>query len=571
MSSSRINIGTLIPVTNNNSSNEIRIYEGDNLIGRNNVKIVDKRLSRNHISLHASSNGSIEVLVEGPNPIILSSEGQRRKICSSEKSLIKNGDILELIPGSHLFKYVEIEERNSFQMNKIINSCKKEKRQSESNNDETESKRNKQIIQDEALARELQKMEDGNEALVDFRVSKNSQKIEDGNELNNFRVTKDLIPEIFRLIKVQSLPSSANSSSVTIQDIIEGDVVVAVLSNYMVDLDWLLSACPNLKNIPHVLVVHGESNSSFDHLKYLLKNWVFHKPPLPISYGTHHSKALLLIYPSGIRIAIHTANYIHIDWNNKTQGVWMQDFPFKNVNSSNSNNNFRSPFENDLVEYLASLKWPEFTVNIPNIGNVAFNASFFRKFDYSNAKVRLVGSVPGYHTGTNLTKWGHMKLRKILQESIFDKEFIKSPLIYQFSSLGSLDEKWLTEFQNSLSAGSTEDRCQLGIGQPLIVFPTVEDVRCSIEGYSAGGAIPSPQKNVEKEFLKKYWAKWKADHVGRCRAMPHIKTYTRYNGQNIAWFLLTSANLSKAAWGALQKNNTQLMIRSYEINQKQNW
>lgn len=31
------------------------------------------------------------------------------------------------------------------------------------------------------------------------------------------------------------------------------------------------------------------------------------------------------------------------------------------------------------------------------------------------------------------------------------------------------------------------------------------------------------------------------------------------------WFLLTSANLSKAAWGTLQKNNSQLMIRSYEL------
>ncbi|KAL6840577.1 hypothetical protein ACP4OV_029441 [Aristida adscensionis] len=56
------------------------------------------------------------------------------------------------------------------------------------------------------------------------------------------------------------------------------------------------------------------------------------------------------------------------------------------------------------------------------------------------------------------------------------------------------------------------------------------------------------------------------------KAMPHIKTFTRYNGSSseilsilIGWFLLTSSNLSKAAWGALQKNNTQLMIRSYEV------
>lgn len=26
-----------------------------------------------------------------------------------------------------------------------------------------------------------------------------------------------------------------------------------------------------------------------------------------------------------------------------------------------------------------------------------------------------------------------------------------------------------------------------------------------------------------------------------------------------------SANLSKAAWGALEKNNTQVMVRSYEL------
>lgn len=48
--------------------------------------------------------------------------------------------------------------------------------------------------------------------------------------------------------------------------------------------------------------------------------------------------------------------------------------------------------------------------------------------------------------------------------------------------------------------------------------------------------------------------------------MPHIKTYTRVNKTHseAQFFLLTSANLSKAAWGALQKQNSQLFIRSYE-------
>ncbi|XP_078157113.1 tyrosyl-DNA phosphodiesterase-like protein isoform X4 [Carex rostrata] len=508
MTSSRVMMGTLVPLESIHATScslpNIPLFEGDNVIGRNDLKITDKRVSRKHISLKASANDGIEVIV------------------------------------------------------KNTNSSKREKRHSEER-ESSVSKRNKQILEDEALARDLQQAED--DSILEGSFEKKEA-------LHNFRVSEEKISDTFRLMRVQGLPSWSNSNSVTIRDVIQGDVLVAILSNYMVDIDWLLSACPNLKKIPHVLVAHGESGASFDHLpvshfKNKLGNWVFHKPPLPISYGTHHSKAMFLIYPTGIRIIVHTANLIHVDWNNKTQGLWMQDFPWKDASALTGNN--RSPFENDLVDYLATLKIPELRVSLPSIGNVSINAAFFRKFDYSRAKVRLIASVPGYHNGSSLTKWGHMKLRSILESCKFSKEFSKSPLIYQFSSLGSLDEKWMNEFGSSLSAGKTDDGFPLGNGKPLVIFPTVEDVRCSLEGYAAGGAIPSPQKNVEKDFLRKYWARWKADHVGRCRAMPHIKTYTRYNGQDIAWFLLTSANLSKAAWGALQKNNTQLMIRSYEL------
>lgn len=59
---------------------------------------------------------------------------------------------------------------------------------------------------------------------------------------------------------------------------------------------------------------------------------------------------------------------------------------------------------------------------------------------------------------------------------------------------------------------------------------------------------------------------WRSDRRKRTRVMPHIKTYTRLNKSQSAaqFFLLTSANISKAAWGTLQKQNTQLFIRSYE-------
>lgn len=41
-----------------------------------------------------------------------------------------------------------------------------------------------------------------------------------------------------------------------------------------------------------------------------------------------------------------------------------------------------------------------------------------------------------------------------------------------------------------------------------------------LQGYAAGGAVPSPLKNVERPFLSKYWSRWQADHTGRRYAAP---------------------------------------------------
>ncbi|KAL0709534.1 hypothetical protein Bca4012_016512 [Brassica carinata] len=513
-------IAYLIPLKadlkEDNSSPRITLSEGPNTIGRGNVSTTDKRLSRKHITIVTSTSGcSASLSVEGTNPVVVRSSGERKKVNPREEVSLANDDLIELIPGHHFFKLVLLPGNH------------------------------------ERAAKKARKEGDGSD--------------DDVEAIRRFCPPSEKLHSTFRLLSVNGLPDWANTSCVSINDVIEGDVVAAILSNYMVDVDWLLSACPKLTNIPQVMVIHGEGDGRQEYIQRKKPaNWRLHKPRLPISFGTHHSKAIFLVYHRGVRVVVHTANLIHVDWNNKSQGLWMQDFPWKD-DDDDKDAHKACGFEDDLVDYLTVLKWPEFTASLPGRGNVKINAAFFRKFDYSNATVRLIASVPGYHTGSSMRKWGHMKLRTILQECIFDREFRRSPLVYQFSSLGSLDEKWLAEFGASLSSGITEDRTPLGHGDPLIIWPTVEDVRCSLEGYAAGNAIPSPWKNVEKPFLKKYWAKWKADHSARGRAMPHIKTFTRYSDQKLAWFLLTSSNLSKAAWGALQKNNSQLMIRSYEL------
>jgi len=59
---------------------------------------------------------------------------------------------------------------------------------------------------------------------------------------------------------------------------------------------------------------------------------------------------------------------------------------------------------------------------------------------------------------------------------------------------------------------------------------------------------------------------WKADCSGRTRAVPHIKTYFRMSPDHskLGWFLLTSANLSKAAWGKMNKNGDKLSVMNWE-------
>ncbi|CAN1319058.1 Tyrosyl-DNA phosphodiesterase 1, partial [Linum perenne] len=529
-------IGYLVPLKStldevDTSLPKLPLAEGSNSIGRETLSLSDKRISRNHLTLTITSTGSAHLSVDGTNPVVVKSGDRREKLSRGEKKLIRNGDVIELIPGHHFFKYLPAGGGGA-------SSSSFPKRASNGGND-PESKRIRHSS---------------------FATTSSNGNVEE--PIRDFRIPEDKLPHTFRLLKVKELPQWANTSAVTITDVIQGDIQVAILSNYMVDMDWLMSACPALAKVPQVLVLHGEGDGRVEMIKRSKPaNWILHKPPLPISFGTHHSKAMFLVYPKGVRVIVHTANLIYVDWNNKTQGLWMQDFPWKDE----KNGDRGCGFEGDLVDYLGALKWPEFTASLPSVGSFKINASFFKKFDYTDARVRLIASVPGYHTGPNMKKWGHLKLKAILQECVFDKEFKSSPLIYQFSSLGSLDEKWMTELATSMSSGVTEDKQPLGLGVPRIIWPTVEDVRCSIEGYAAGNAVPSPLKNVEKEFLKKYWAKWKATHTGRCRAMPHIKTFARYSGQRLAWFLLTSSNLSKAAWGALQKNNSQLMIRSYEL------
>ncbi|GMH40675.1 hypothetical protein BSKO_08579 [Bryopsis sp. KO-2023] len=379
--------------------------------------------------------------------------------------------------------------------------------------------------------------------------------------------TEQTSPSVgFSLLWVRGLAERVNSGAfgVKLRHLMSGGSMnVAFVSNFMIDFPSLLSACPELSSVKKMIVVHGEKGVSAVNIRRAAEtvgyqDLVVHGPPLPVSYGTHHTKAFIIGFETGVRVVVHTANLIYADCNSKTQGVWWQDFPKKKPDGREN-----SEFGLDLLGYLTALKLPrqanEIMTNLVNA------------HDFSSARVKLVASVPGYHKGEDLERYGHMRLRQILRSERFDSKFHRAPVICQFSSMGSLDAKWVTqEFHSSVGCGKSVAGGELQMPPKdaagmQIVWPRVSEVRESIEGWAAGYSIPGYVKNVAKPFLRPFFHRYGGSPAGRQRAMPHIKTFVRYSGNELAWVLLTSHNLSKAAWGTLQKNNTQLMIRSYEM------
>merc|ERR1711933_104875 len=190
---------------------------------------------------------------------------------------------------------------------------------------------------------------------------------------------------------------------------------------------------------------------------------------------------------------------------------------------------------------------------------VIMNFDFLRQYDYTSAKVLLVPSVPGYHRGQTMDAYGHRRLRHLLRQYKVAMD-TRHCLIVNVSSFGSLTVRWLVDefFQKSFGCGN----------ELKIVWPRVDDVRQSMEGYAAGGCLCLSNKNC-KPFLFPLFHRWQGAIRGMdgYALMPHIKTYSVVDVEEakLCFFMLSSANLSKAAWGEQQKNDSQLFVKSFEM------
>lgn len=182
----------------------------------------------------------------------------------------------------------------------------------------------------------------------------------------------------------------------------------------------------------------------------------------------------------------------------------------------------------------------------------------------------LITSIPGTYTETtNGYPHGHGRVAHLLTKHSTQIDD-SSVIVAQSSSLGSFGstpDAWLTsEFVNSFR----RDTKPVGLRKlPSIrvVYPSFNNVANGHDGLLSGGCLPyGNQVHQKQTWLNGFLYQWRADSRFRSKAMPHIKTYCRWSEKKLFWYIVTSANLSKAAWGSLSKSKTSqtLRISNYE-------
>jgi tyrosyl-DNA phosphodiesterase-1 len=381
----------------------------------------------------------------------------------------------------------------------------------------------------------------------------------------------------FRLTRVDGHPLEPppkNAGSVVFADLVPpasdatGAVRWVALGNFEFVIDWLINACPPLALLPKVMLFVNERDAAAlaAAVAGVLPTFEVYAPPLRFeesdanAYGSHHSKYALVLFERCCRVSIHTANYCACDWSGMTQGVWTQSFPLKSARAGAPST---SPFETELLRYLESYRWPGSTIAGRHI---SFDA--LRAYDFSGARVALVASVPGRHSGAARDAFGHLRLRKLLSDQRFDARFVGAAVACQFSSAAEVTAGFLSSMQASLSAGSTDAQLPLGPAASFaLVWPTMEEVRASVSGWRGGGCLPGDARFINEPRVRVLHHRWSSSPdgpEGRARVPPHIKSFSRYlpSGE-LAWFCLGSHNFSRAAWGSTYPGC--LHIKNYEL------
>jgi tyrosyl-DNA phosphodiesterase-1 len=341
---------------------------------------------------------------------------------------------------------------------------------------------------------------------------------------------------------------------------------------------------------------------------------------------THDDQAQVIIHTANMISRVNTSDRLGRDsftdktpqdWGNMTQAVWSSPLlPLLTSSATIDTLNSIHPigsgerFKVDLLEYLKA-----YGKRVDGV------TKQLRDYDFSAIKAAFVGSAPSRQKPTvanssGQTSFGWLGLQEILSKipiAARSNAAMSPPhIVIQVSSIATLGAAptWLTQFQSALSSSaitpvatstlapkpklssffSKPEPSSIKQDKSLrpkfnIIFPTPNEIRTSLDGYASGGSIhtklQSAQQQKQLEYLHPIFCHWKAfpsppgttmkDHLRgqalRGPAAPHIKTYVRFSDEShetIDWAMVTSANLSKQAWGDVVNKKEEIWIQSWE-------
>ncbi|KAK6852523.1 tyrosyl-DNA phosphodiesterase [Apiospora arundinis] len=396
---------------------------------------------------------------------------------------------------------------------------------------------------------------------------------------------RELLPSPFQLTTIRDLPAESNTGAVSLHDLLGDPLILECWEfNYLHDINFLMSHFDeDVRSSVKVHVVHGfwkredPNRAALEQDASAFRNVELHTAYMPEMFGTHHSKMMILFRNDDTaQVVIHTANMISKDWTNMTNGVWSSPMlPLSKEEKQDFTIGSGYKFKSDLLSYLRAYN-DKRSVCRSLVDSLA-------KYDFSAVRGTLIASVPGRHdveTDPRETRWGWAALKQAMRAIPVQPG--KAEVVVQVSSIATLGgtDSWIqrTLFDSLSSAAKSTSRPSF-----KVVFPDASEIRRSLDGYSSGGSIhtkiQSAQQAKQLQYMRPIFCHWANDakkgvklaedvtieDAGRKRAAPHIKTYIRFGENSIDWALLTSANLSKQAWGEAATGSNEFRVASWEI------
>lgn len=409
---------------------------------------------------------------------------------------------------------------------------------------------------------------------------------------------------------------------IRLRDLICQDAKKVIFTTFKVDMCWLIAHAPRLITTPSI-VYHGQDEDPYYSSELGAhpgtpreKLWAAilearqrtagmasqparaaapTEPPFQDirirqdptrHWSTPHAKVILVIYPRWLRVVVSTANLAESDWERKTQGIWFQDFPLKSeteafheeaptrasLNRSGPKvpsieSNVLSEEEGAKVRALSRDFEAALKDYFSQISGQTFDLGLFDQYDYRNVRVSLVMSTMKTGTMESLRKYGHLRMSALLSKEVQPPVGTISnlpPKVYaQMSSMGKASRNWIESMRDSFATELSGSKKSTTLS---IVWPTVKFVRESVDGWISGGSLCMRDKTlVDAHHLLPSLMHYEPLQKDRLSIPPHIKSYWKvYSDGTLGWMCLTSANMSKSAWGEIQKG-AKFSMNNYEV------